>query len=184
MDLYGLNAGAELSLTPNIKVGAVVNVGTGSADGNGMASGISNDFDYYGAGAYVAANMDNVTVVGDVSYSKVSNDISANTSVDHLDTVGLRYQRLDLDDYGVRGKQNGQIANYQNDTTELWSVPFGIAISKDYITDTGWQLRPSLGVNAGFSAKNSNFSLGAGVSYTGSENTDEVAVQANVRYDF
>ena len=249
MDLYGLNAGAELSLTPNIKVGAVVNVGTGSADGNGMASGISNDFDYYGAGAYVAANMDNLTVVGDVSYSKVSNDISANTSVDHLDTsldstnlsvgvtgkldlnvggtkvspyVGLRYQRLDLDDYGVRGKQNGQIANYQNDTTELWSVPFGIAISKDYITDTGWQLRPSLdlhlkanlgdddasgkvswlgtnavqnvssevvdpfsyGVNAGFSAKNGNFSLGAGVSYTGSENTDEVAVQANLRYDF
>lgn len=249
MDLYGLNAGAELSLTPNIKVGAVVNVGTGSADGNGMASGVSNDFDYYGAGAYVAANMDNVTVVGDVSYSKVSNDISANTSVDHLDTsldstnlsvgvtgkldldvagvkvspyVGLRYQRLDLDDYGVRGKQNGNIANYQNDTTELWSVPFGIALSKDYITDGGWQLRPSLdlhlkanlgdddasgkvswlgtnavqnvssevvdpfsyGVNAGFSAKNGNFSLGAGVSYTGSENTDEVAVQANVRYDF
>lgn len=249
MDLYGLNAGAELSLTPNIKVGVVANVGTGSADGNGMASGVSNDFDYYGAGAYVAANMDNVTVVGDVSYSKVSNDISANTSVDHLDTsldstnlsvgvtgkldlnvggtkvspyVGLRYQRLDLDDYGVRGKQNGQIANYQNDTTELWSVPFGIAISKDYITDTGWQLRPSLdlhlkanlgdddasgkvswlgtnavqnvssevvdpfsyGVNAGFSAKNGNFSLGAGVSYTGSENTDEVAVQANLRYDF
>lgn len=249
MDLYGLNAGAELSLTPNIKVGVVANVGTGSADGNGMASGVSNDFDYYGAGAYVAANMDNVTVVGDVSYSKVSNDISANTSVDHLDTsldstnlsvgvtgkldlnvggtkvspyIGLRYQRLDLDDYGVRGKQNGQIANYQNDTTELWSVPFGIAISKDYITDTGWQLRPSLdlhlkanlgdddasgkvswlgtnavqnvssevvdpfsyGVNAGFSAKNGNFSLGAGVSYTGSENTDEVAVQANLRYDF
>ena len=249
MDLYGLNAGAELSLTPNVKVGAVVNVGTGSADGNGMASGISNDFDYYGAGAYVAANMDNLTVVGDVSYSKVSNDISANTSVDHLDTsldstnlsvgvtgkldlnvggtkvspyVGLRYQRLDLDDYGVRGKQNGQIANYQNDTTELWSVPFGIAISKDYITDGGWQLRPSLdlhlkanlgdddasgkvswlgtnavqnvssevvdpfsyGVNAGFSAKNGNFSLGAGVSYNGSENTDEVAVQANVRFDF
>lgn len=249
MDLYGLNAGAEISLTPNVKVGVVANVGTGSADGNGMASGVSNDFDYYGAGAYVAANMSNLTVVGDVSYSKVSNDISANTSVDHLDTsldstnlsvgvtgkldlnvggtkvspyVGLRYQRLDLDDYGVRGKQNGQIANYQNDTTELWSVPFGIAISKDYITDTGWQLRPSLdlhlkanlgdddasgkvswlgtnavqnvssevvdpfsyGVNAGFSAKNGNFSLGAGVSYTGSENTDEVAVQANVRYDF
>ncbi len=249
MDLYGLNAGAELSLTPNIKVGVVANVGTGSADGNGMASGVSNDFDYYGAGAYVAANMDNVSVVGDVSYSKVSNDISANTSVDHLDTsldstnlsvgvtgkldlnvggtkvspyVGLRYQRLDLDDYGVRGKQNGQIANYQNDTTELWSVPFGVAISKDYITDTGWQLRPSLdlhlkanlgdddasgkvswlgtnavqnvssevvdpfsyGVNAGFSAKNGNFSLGAGVSYTGSENTNEVAVQANVRFDF
>ena len=42
----------------------------------------------------------------------------------------------------------------------------------------------SYGVNAGFSAKNGNFSLGAGVSYTGSENTDEVAVQANVRYDF
>ena len=249
MDLYGLNAGAELSLTPNIKVGVVANVGTGSADGNGMASGVSNDFDYYGAGAYVAANMDNVTVVGDVSYSKVSNDISANTSVDHLDTsldstnlsvgvtgkldldvggtkvspyVGLRNQRMDLDDYGVRGKKNGQIANYQNDTAELWSVPFGIAISKDYITDTGWQLRPSLdlhlkanlgdddasgkvswlgtnavqnvssevvdpfsyGVNAGFSAKNGNFSLGAGVSYTGSENTDEVAVQANLRYDF
>lgn len=249
MDLYGLNAGAELSLTPNVKVGVVANVGTGSADGNGMATGVSNDFDYYGAGAYVAANMDNITVVGDVSYSKVSNDISANTSVDRLDTsldstnlsvgvtgkldlnvggtkvspyVGLRYQRLDLDDYGVRGKQNGQIANYQNDTTELWSVPFGIAISKDYITDTGWQLRPSLdlhlkanlgdddasgkvswlgtnavqnvssevvdpfsyGVNAGFSAKTGNFSLGAGVSYTGSENTDEVAVQANLRYDF
>ncbi len=249
MDLYGLNAGAEISLTPNVKVGVVANVGTGSADGNGMASGVSNDFDYYGAGAYVAANMSNFTVVGDVSYSKVSNDISANTSVDHLDTsldstnlsvgvtgkldldvggtkvspyIGLRYQRLDLDDYGVRGKQNGQIANYQNDTTELWSVPFGVAISKDYITDTGWQLRPSLdlhlkanlgdddasgkvswlgtnavqdvssevvdpfsyGVNVGFSAKNGNFSLGAGVSYTGSENTDEVAVQANLRYDF
>ena len=40
------------------------------------------------------------------------------------------------------------------------------------------------GVSAGIAAKKGNFNFGVGLNYTGSENTDELGVQANFRLDF
>ena len=42
----------------------------------------------------------------------------------------------------------------------------------------------SYGVAAGINAQKGNFSVGVGVNYVGSENTNEFGVNANMRYDF
>ena len=249
VDLYGLAAGAELTLAPNFKVGGLVNFGQGSADGNGIASGVSNDFDYWGLGAYLATKYNNFTLVGDLNYTSVSNDIDASNSIDKINTsvdsttlslgvtgkmdlkvqgfnvaphAGLRFQRIDMDDYSVASAKHGQVGSYSADTMNLFSLPVGVTVSKDFITSSGWQLKPAVdltltanfgdtdadgsmawtgtnqrtglssevvdpftvGINAGISVKKGNFSAGAGVNYTGSSNTDEFGVQANVRFEF
>lgn len=249
VDLYGLAAGAELTLAPNFKVGALVNFGQGSADGNGIASGVSNDFDYWGLGAYLATKYNDFTLVGDLNYTSVSNDIDASNSIDKINTsvdsttlslgvtgkmdlkvqgfnvaphAGLRFQRIDMDDYSVASAKHGQVGSYSADTMNLFSLPVGVTVSKDFITSSGWQLKPAVdltltanfgdtdadgsmawtgtnqrtglssevvdpftvGINAGISVKKGNFSAGAGVNYTGSSNTDEFGIQANVRFEF
>lgn len=249
VDLYGLAAGAELTLAPNFKVGGLVNFGQGSADGNGIASGVSNDFDYWGLGAYLATKYNDFTLVGDLNYTSVSNDIDASNSIDKINTsvdsttlslgvtgkmdlkvqgfnvaphAGLRFQRIDMDDYNVASAKHGQVGSYSADTMNLFSLPVGVSVSKDFITSSGWQLKPAVdltvtanfgdtdadgsmawtgtnqrtglssevvdpftvGINAGISVKKGNFSAGAGVNYTGSSNTDEFGVQANVRFEF
>ena len=249
VDLYGLAAGAELTLAPNFKVGGLVNFGQGSADGNGIASGVSNDFDYWGLGAYLATKYNDFTLVGDLNYTSVSNDIDASNSIDKINTsvdsttlslgvtgkmdlkvqgfnvaphAGLRFQRIDMDDYSVASAKHGQVGSYSADTMNLFSLPVGVTVSKDFITSSGWQLKPAVdltltanfgdtdadgsmawtgtnqrtglssevvdpftvGINAGISVKKGNFSAGAGVNYTGSSNTDEFGVQANVRFEF
>ena len=249
VDLYGLAAGAELTLAPNFKVGGLVNFGQGSADGNGIASGVSNDFDYWGLGAYLATKYNDFTLVGDLNYTSVSNDIDASNSIDKINTsvdsttlslgvtgkmdlkvqgfnvaphAGLRFHRIDMDDYSVASAKHGQVGSYSADTMNLFSLPVGVTVSKDFITSSGWQLKPAVdltltanfgdtdadgsmawtgtnqrtglssevvdpftvGINAGISVKKGNFSAGAGVNYTGSSNTDEFGVQANVRFEF
>ena len=57
MDLYGLALGADYTLANGVRIGAMFNVGSGDADGNGVASGVSNDFDYYGFGVYGGYTM-------------------------------------------------------------------------------------------------------------------------------
>ena len=177
IDLTGLNAGVELKLNANTKLGAMVNWGQGSADGTGIASGVSNDFDYYGLGAYAATKINNFNLVGDVSYSKVSNDISSNNKVDSLSTsvdttnlslgltgrldldingiqvsphAGVRYQRIEMDDYSVNSRHHGRVVDYKSDQINLLSMPVGVMITNDYITRSGWQLKPAIDFTATF----------------------------------
>ena len=60
------------------------NVGSGDADGQGAGSAVSNDFDYYGFGAFVGYTMGALSVVGDVSYTAVDNDVEANLPFDKV----------------------------------------------------------------------------------------------------
>ena len=177
IDLTGLNAGVELKLNADTKLGAMVNWGQGSADGTGIASGVSNDFDYYGLGAYAATKINNFNLVGDVSYSKVSNDISSNNKVDSINTsvdttnlslgltgrldldvngiqvsphAGVRYQRIEMDDYSVNSRHHGRVVDYKSDQINLLSMPVGVMITNDYITRSGWQLKPAIDFTATF----------------------------------
>ena len=177
IDLTGLNAGVELKLNADTKLGAMVNWGQGSADGTGIASSVSNDFDYYGLGAYAATKINNFNLVGDVSYSKVSNDINSNNKVDSINTsvdttnlslgltgrldldvngiqvsphAGVRYQRIKMDDYSVNSRHHGRVVDYKADQINLLSMPVGIMITNDYITRSGWQLKPAIDFTATF----------------------------------
>ncbi len=46
--LYGVALGGDVTLANGVRVGAMFNVGSGDADGQGAASVVSNDFDYFG----------------------------------------------------------------------------------------------------------------------------------------
>ena len=161
--LYGLALGADIEVAPNFKVGGMFNVGSGDADGQGLGSNVSNDFDYYGLGLYAGYNMDAFSLVADVTYTAVDNDIEGNTdlgkvnasidstnlsvgvtgqyklSVAGMDVTphaGLRYSMIDMDDYSTAYSQN------DSDSINIFSLPVGVTIAKEYVTDT-WTVKPS-----------------------------------------
>ena len=77
LNLYGVSLGADYAFMPELRVGLMFNVGSGDADGQGIASNVSNDFDYWGVGMYAGYNVGNFTVVADLGYSTVDNDVTA-----------------------------------------------------------------------------------------------------------
>ena len=161
--LYGLALGADIEVAPNFKVGGMFNVGSGDADGQGLGSNVSNDFDYYGLGLYAGYSMDAFSLVADVTYTAVDNDIEGNTdlgkvnasidstnisvgvtgqyklSVAGMDVTphaGLRYSMIDMDDYSTAYSQN------DSDSINIFSLPVGVTIAKEYVSDT-WTVKPS-----------------------------------------
>ena len=247
MDLYGVALGADYTLANGLRFGAMFNVGSGDADGQGAGSAVSNDFDYYGFGAFVGYTMGAFSVVGDVSYTAVDNDVEANLPFDKvgasLDSTnfsvgvtgkyeldfnglsvaphaGLRYSSIDIDDYSVDGQET--YAHFSAQSMDVFSIPVGVTIAKDIVAGS-WTVKPSFdltltgnfgddefegdvnwegvsnlvtqtstevldnftyGATLGVAAKTGNFSLGLGVNYTGSSNTDEFGVNANARFVF
>ena len=248
MNLYGVALGADYTLSNGLRVGAMFNIGSGDADGQGAGSQASNDFDYYGFGLYAGYTMGQFSVVGDISYTTVDNDVEA--TLGSFDTVGasldstnlsfgvtgkyefdfnglyvtphagLRYSTIDIDDYDVDGEQ--VYAHFAADSIDVFSVPVGVTVAKE-ITAGSWTVKPAFdvtltgnfgddsfdgdvswagienattatstevldnftyGATLGVGAKTGNFSLGLGVNYTGSSNTDEFGVNANARYVF
>ena len=161
--LYGLALGADIEVAPNFKVGGMFNVGSGDADGQGLGSNVSNDFDYYGLGLYAGYSMDAFSLVADITYTAVDNDIEGNTDLGKVTTsidstnlsvgvtgqykltlagmdvtphAGLRYSMIDMDDYSTAYSQN------DSDSLNIFSVPVGVTIAKEYVTDT-WTVKPS-----------------------------------------
>ena len=248
IDLYGVALGGDYTLANGVRVGAFFNVGSGDADGNGQASGVSNDFDYYGVGLYAGYNVGQFSVVGDLSYTAVDSDVEASTSVGKLSSsfdtdnfsvgvtgqyqfvfgattvtphAGLRYSALSIDDYRIEtGYADG--GNFDSDNLSVFSIPVGVTIAQEF-TAGSWNVKPSFdltlsgnfgddeidantnwdgvanwssnytaefidnftyGATLGVAAKSGAFSLGVGVSYTGSENTDEFGATANARFTF
>lgn len=171
IDLYGMTVGSEFALAPQAKLGAVVSVGKGDTKGNGVASGVSNDFKYYGLGAYVSTKFDNFTLMGDVNYSRTQNDITANNNIDSLNAstdstvwslgltgkghfnanginvephLGFRYQHLSMEDYAVNSAKHGKVADYHADDMDIFSIPVGVSVSKTFVTDSGWKFKPEV----------------------------------------
>ena len=161
--LYGLALGADIEVAPNFKVGGMFNVGSGDADGQGLGSHVSNDFDYYGLGLYAGYSMDAFSLVADVTYTAVDNDIEGNTDLGKVNAsidstnlsvgvtgqyklslagmdvtphAGLRYSMIDMDDYSTAYSQN------DSDSINIFSIPVGVTIAKEYVTDT-WTVKPS-----------------------------------------
>ena len=252
LNLYGVSLGADYAFMPELRVGLMFNVGSGDADGQGIASNVSNDFDYWGVGMYAGYNVGNFTVVADLGYSTVDNDVTAASGladigelsssmdasiftigvtgqyalefsgVDIKPHAGLRYSSLDLDDYTVDSAVAGEVAGYEADSLSIFSIPVGVTISKDIVAGN-WNVKPSFdltlqgnfgddeaegtvgwngvsnldknlttevfdnftyGANLGVAAQTGNFSLGVGVGYVGSSNTDEFSASANARFTF
>ena len=86
INLYGVALGGDYTLANGVRVGAMFNVGSGDADGQGAGSAVTSDFDYYGFGLYAGYSVGQFSVVGDVSYTAVDNDVEASTNIAKLET--------------------------------------------------------------------------------------------------
>ena len=172
IDLYGVALGGDYTLANGVRVGAFFNVGSGEADGNGQANGVSNDFDYYGVGLYAGYSVGQFSIVGDVSYSVVDSEIDASTAVGKItssfDTdnlsigvtgqyefdfngtlvtphVGLRYSALSVDDYSFQAADYTQGGDASIDDANVFSIPVGVTVAKEFAFNT-WTVKPSLDV--------------------------------------
>ncbi len=172
IDLYGVSLGGDYTLANGLRIGAMFNVGSGEADGQGDASNVTNDFDYYGFGLYAGYSMGAFSIVGDVSYSVVDSDVDASTQVEKVSTsfdtaalsvgvtaqysldlngfavvphAGLRYTSLDMDDYDLDGADSGNIGNFDADTAGIFSIPVGVTVAKEF-TSESWTVKPALDI--------------------------------------
>ena len=174
MDLYGLALGADYTLANGVRIGAMFNVGSGDADGNGVASGVSNDFDYYGFGVYGGYTMGALSVVADVTYTAVDNDFDSSTGLTNYSKLegsadsdalsigvtgqyefatqsmtvtphaGLRFTKLSMDDYTVTSGA-ADIADFSADDMNVFSIPVGVTFASEF-TSGDWSVQPSLDV--------------------------------------
>lgn len=246
IDLTGVAFGADFTTDEGLRFGAMFNIGTGDADGQGAASAVSNDFDYYALGLYAGASFDKFSLVGDLTYAQSSNDIEMNSIIGKMDAdtdvsalsfgltgqyefttevldilphVGVRFTQLEMDSYDVKVGGDA-VAASDSDTMNIVSIPVGVTFAKE-IAAGEWYVKPALdlavtmntgdseldtdtsfgpmsmepvsaeviddvtySVGLGLSAKYNALSLGLGVNYVGSDNTDELGVNGMARYSF
>lgn len=169
LELYGLSLGSDLALTPHSRIGVVLSLGEGKVEGNEAATGVSNDFDYYSLGLYGAYELEPLILVADLSYSAVSNELSAATAMGQVNTevdssswsaglsaqlkvelgaltlsphLGLSYQHLSFDDYDL-SFNNTTCAHYSAENMQLWSLPLGLTLASELSTGS-WSIKPSL----------------------------------------
>ena len=67
--------GADYTLNNGSRVGAYFNTGNGKSTGKGLASHTDGDLKYYGAGLYVKYSYNDFSLLADVSYNKITDDV-------------------------------------------------------------------------------------------------------------
>ena len=194
--LYGVALGGDVTLANGVRVGAMFNVGSGDADGQGAASVVSNDFDYFGGSIYAGYAIDNFSIVGDISYTTIDSDVEANTAAGKTSTsfdttalsvgvtgqyslkvaemdvtphAGMRFTRIDMDDYSIESADFGKVGQYNASSANVFSIPVGVTISKEYVTDT-WTVKPSFDLT--LTGNFGDDTVDGTVSWTGVSNWD------------
>ena len=172
--------GADYTLNNGSRLGAYFHTGNGKSTGKGLASHTDGDLKYYGAGLYGKYSYNDFSLLADVSYNKITDDVDtdlglqsysrASASVDtymvkagltgqynfNVNTVsviphaGVRYTTLESDDYSVQA--NGlYIANVKSDRTKVVSFPVGVTVEKAFnVGQTDWKVKPAVDLGVNF----------------------------------
>lgn len=192
IDLYGMALGADVTTDSGVRVGAMFNVGSGDADGQGVADEVSNDFDYYGLALYAGVSFGDFALVADAGFTQVSNDIEqsaytgkltadtdtqavtvglrgeyklATAVMDVLPHVGVRYTNLDMDGYSVNSAE-GVVATTDADNMTVFSIPFGVTLSREIVADA-WTVKPLFDVT--LTANTGDTELDTDTTFTGTD---------------
>lgn len=174
VEASGIALGSDFSTGNGTTVGVMINFGNGSSDGKNVADDITNDFDYYSFGAYAGYRFGKIDFLGDVSFTQTSNEIKAPTYVESVGTdvdsslisagitaqysidyknyslkphAGIRYNMLKVDDYTIKGRE--QIASYDADAMNYFSLPVGVILSSDYVSGA-WTFQPSIDLTVAY----------------------------------
>ncbi len=175
INLYGVALGGDYTLANGIRVGAMFNVGSGDVDGQGAGSNVSSDFDYYGLGLYAGYTMGQFSIVGDISYTAVDNDLEANTEFAEIGKLETSLDSSNIS-FGVTGayafdtaagvqvtphvglrysyididdytvdSKKGVIGSYSADSLSVFSIPVGVTIASEFNAGS-WSVKPSFDV--------------------------------------
>ena len=175
INLYGVALGGDYTLANGIRVGAMFNVGSGDVDGQGAGSNVSSDFDYYGFGLYAGYTMGQFSIVGDISYTAVDNDLEANTEFADIGKLETSLDSSNIS-FGVTGayafdtaagvqvtphvglrysyididdytvgSKAGAIGSYSADSLSVFSIPVGVTIASEFNAGS-WSVKPSFDI--------------------------------------
>ena len=169
VNLVGVALGGDHSLGNGLRVGGMLNIGSGDADGQGAAQGVTNDFNYFGGALYAGYALDSLSFVADLSYTNIDSDVEVDTLLGKASTsfdttaisagvtgqytmdfsgvqvaphAGLRFTRLDMDNYTIQGFDGTEVGGVENSSANVFSLPVGVSISKEYAGEQ-WTIKPA-----------------------------------------
>lgn len=173
--------GADYTFTNGSRTGAYFHTGNGKSTGKGLATHTDGELKYYGAGLYGKFVYNKFSLVGDVSYNKITDDVdtdlgllsytkaSANIdthmvkaglvgqynfdvkSVSVIPHAGVRYTTMYSENYGIKANDN-YIAKVKNDRLSLVSVPVGVTVEKTFALGFDWKVKPALDLGLTFNS--------------------------------
>ncbi len=171
-DLGGVALGADYTFN-NLRSGLALNIGGGHAKGSGGINDTSNDFNFWGLGAYAGWTRNNFGLASDVNFTGVTNELEQNMPA----SLGMSDLKSDIDSWalsaGLRGeykletsvldivphagvrytwlntdsydvKSGGTMLNGDAIRQNIWTFPVGVAFSRDITTGGGWRVKPAL----------------------------------------
>ncbi len=168
-DFGGVVLGADYTWANSMRLGATVNMGTGSSDSTGNFAKTKNDFDSLGFGIYAGYLVGNIGFSADMNYLHISNDINQLTAFGSLTSdfatnvislgsrleyklqtagmeiiphLGVRYNHVDMDQMNMQ--LLGSIIAIGNSTSaNIWQFPVGVTFAKNITIQNGWNIKPS-----------------------------------------
>lgn len=170
VDLYGITVGADVVVRDDTRLGAALYAGSGKADSRGSLATTKNDFDFYGAALYFSHNTGAWSFMGDLGFGYVTNDVKQTNhglvKSDMDSTVftaglkakyafdvagmqvapfaGLRLNHVDSKNYSAKTNAQGTILNSYGTAKTYAEVPLGVQLSRNFMTQTGWTIKPAL----------------------------------------
>lgn len=165
----GVMVGAELAKKGNMQAGIAFAYGEG--DGNGLTT--KNDFDMWGISLYGNVKNDDLNIIGDIGFSKSSNEITGKVSGSEFNTdrdlniftmgvraekliivnknnqivpyAGLRYMSVDADSYST-AYNGGKAFDYDAERQDIWTLPVGVSFRNETVNDNGWTVTPKVDI--------------------------------------
>lgn len=177
--LSSLAVGADYLADNNVRAGGFFHVGTGKADGNGLANSTDGDVSFWGLGIYGSYTYDKFDISGDLSWTKIKDDVDSSlnmfayhklsadidstlvkasvngqyrftvSSVDLVPNAGLHYTNIKVDGYNV--KADGlTVAKIGSSTANIFSIPVGLSVEKTFDMGNDWKLKPVANVSVSY----------------------------------
>lgn len=167
-DFDGATVGVDFAKKGKVQSGIAFSYGSG--DSHGM--GINNDFDMWGVSLYGNVKNDDTNVIADIGFSESDNELTGtamgkdikadrdvsvftvgvraeklytNGSTQIVPYTGLRYYNVDPDSYTAYydGQKFGE---YDADRQNIWTLPVGVSLRNETVTESGWRLTPKVDV--------------------------------------
>ncbi len=173
-NLGGVALGADYTINDSIRAGLTFNIGGGEAEGSGDFNDTDNNFSFWGIGAYAGWTYSNFGLTADLNYTQTDNDVEqdmpaamqmgklesdidsravsvglrgeykiATDALDIIPHAGVRYTWLKTDSYDVSSAA-GTVMKGDAVDQDIWTFPVGVAFAKEFVTESGWNVRPSL----------------------------------------